>query len=160
MGREVRRVPATWEHPKRGRNEYIPLLGDSFSQEAARWDEENERWNKGYRRDYLTDGWKEIEDGSKGQSFEEWTGERPNEKDYMPDWPVEERTHYQMYENTSEGTPISPVMESAEKLARWLADNKASFFADCPAPYEKWLAIIVGEDHGLPVMSVRTGEVQ
>ena len=42
---------------------------------------------------------------------------------FTPDWPDSERTHWQMYEQTSEGTPISPVMESPEALARWLVDN-------------------------------------
>ena len=42
--------------------------------------------------------------------------------------PIEERTHYQMYETCTEGTPISPVMETPENLARWLADNGASAF--------------------------------
>ena len=57
----------------------------------------------------------------------------------MPAWPAKERTHYQMYENTSEGTPISPVCETPEELARWLADNKASSFGSMTATYEEWL---------------------
>jgi len=60
----------------------------------------------------------------------------------MPDWTDAERTHWQMYENTSEGTPISPVMGSPEDLARWLADNEASAFAGQTATYEAWLATI------------------
>jgi hypothetical protein len=57
----------------------------------------------------------------------------------MPEWPESERTHLQMYESTSEGTPISPVMETPEQLARWLADNGASAFGDMTATYEQWL---------------------
>lgn len=49
-------------------------------------------------------------------SYEEYAGPRPDASDYMPDWPEAERTHYQMYENTSEGTPISPVMATPEDL--------------------------------------------
>lgn len=45
-----------------------------------------------------------------------------------------------MYENTSEGTPISPVFETPEALARWLADNNASAFGGMGATYEQWLA--------------------
>jgi hypothetical protein len=71
------------------------------------------------------------------------SGEPPNYGlPIMPQWPEEERTHWQMYEDTSEGTPISPVMESPEALARWLVDNGASAFADQTASYEAWLATI------------------
>ena len=75
-------------------------------------------------------------------TFEEWDGDRPQKEDYMPDWPESEKTHMQMYECTSEGTPISPVMATAEELARWLADNEASAFADQTATYEQWLRTI------------------
>ena len=55
------------------------------------------------------------------------------------------RTHYQMYETTSEGTPISPVMETPEALARWLADNGASAFGKMTATYAQWLNMITGD---------------
>ena len=60
----------------------------------------------------------------------------------MPEWPEAERTHWQMYEDTSEGTPISPVMETPEMLARWLADTGASSMGRNTATYEQWLATI------------------
>jgi len=60
----------------------------------------------------------------------------------MPEWPESERTHIQMYETCSEGTPISPVMDDPEKLAHWLADNGASAFGGMTATYEQWLATI------------------
>jgi hypothetical protein len=63
----------------------------------------------------------------------------------MPDWPKEQRTHYQMYETTTEGTPISPVMDSPESLARWLVDNNAASFGPCTATYEQWLGTILSE---------------
>ncbi len=51
---------------------------------------------------------------------------------------------WQMWETTSEGSPISPPMSTPELLARWLADNKASAFGDEGASYESWLRMIVG----------------
>ena len=62
--------------------------------------------------------------------------------DVMPQWPESERTYYQMYDTVTEGTPISPVMESPEALARWLADNKASAGPYATATYDQWLAMI------------------
>lgn len=49
---------------------------------------------------------------------------------------------WQMWETTSEGSPISPVCESPEALARWLHRNGASAFGGDTATYEQWLAMI------------------
>lgn len=70
----------------------------------------------------------------------EHSGDPPDPEFHMPEWDASERTHYQMYETTSEGTPISPVFADVESLARWLADTGASAFGDMTATYEQWLA--------------------
>ena len=49
---------------------------------------------------------------------------------------------YQMWETTSEGKPISPAFDTEEELAKWLADNNASSFANMTATYDEWLAMI------------------
>jgi hypothetical protein len=49
---------------------------------------------------------------------------------------------YQMWEDCTEGSPISPTFDTPEELARWLADNKASAFGDLTATYEQWLQMI------------------
>jgi hypothetical protein len=127
MGREVRRVPANWQHPKesdsRGRDRYKPLHQDYAKQAQA----------------FLA---MQAEKGL--QEALDYYGVAPNQEDYMPDWTEAECTHYQMYETCSEGTPISPVMESPEQLARWLADNGASSFGSMTATYEQWLPICQG----------------
>lgn len=142
MGREVRRVPATWKHPKDCRGHHVPLHGGSFSQRAKEWDEEEAQWVDGFKKNWgAGEKWIPRHE-DQNYDFEEWAGKRPVESDYMPDWPESERTHLQMYECTTEGTPISPVMATAEELARWLADNGASAFGDLTATYEQWLATI------------------
>lgn len=141
MGREIRRVPANWEHPKNAEGNYIPLLGDSYSKRLREWEEGNTKWEQGLRDDF-DGGWKPREADEQGMTYAEWSGDRPEEKDYMPDWPESERTHIQMYEDCSEGTPISPVMNDPEKLAHWLADSGASAFGGMTATYEQWLATI------------------
>jgi hypothetical protein len=144
MGREVRRVPANWEHPRDDKGSYIPLFGDSFSERAAKWDEENAKWTEGLRQDWKTKDWIPLENDEREMTFEEWDGPRPVKEDYMPDWPESGRTHYQMYESTTEGTPISPVMSTPEELARWLADTNASAFGGQGASYEAWLKVCRG----------------
>lgn len=68
---------------------------------------------------------------------------RPDPADYMPEFPEGTATGWCMYETTSEGTPISPVFETPEELARWLADTRASTFGyDSTATYEQWLQMI------------------
>lgn len=53
---------------------------------------------------------------------------------------------WQMWETTSEGSPMSPVFATASGLANWLASNGASTFADATASSAEWLAIITGEE--------------
>lgn len=146
MSREVRRVPASWEHPRDERGHHVPLLCGSFAQEARQYEEDARQWALGNRRNW-GDGPDFVPRDAKteGMPFEKWHGPPPREEAYMPDWPEAERTHLQMYETTTEGTPISPVMATAEELARWLVDNGASAFADQTVSYEDWLDTIVGD---------------
>jgi len=64
------------------------------------------------------------------------------EVEEFPDWENDRNYGWQMWENTSEGSPISPVCKSREELAHWLADNKASAFGHSTATYGQWLAMI------------------
>lgn len=63
----------------------------------------------------------------------------------MPRWTPGEASHYQMYETTSPGTPISPVMASPQALAHWLVEHQASAFAGQTASYEAWLGVCEGK---------------
>ncbi len=153
MSREVRRVPPDWNHPKETKlttrgweDQYKPLLGGRYAETAAEWMENCLLWAAGHHPDQR--GEKDLP-----KYFWEWEGGPPVEERYMPDWPDESRTHYQMYESTSEGTPISPVMETLEELARWLADNGANTFASMTATYEEWLTVCqVGSTPGSAVL--------
>jgi len=125
MGREVRRVRPDWQHPTDG-----------------------EYGNGEIRYKPLHEGYKEAAEdfmemaNSKGlQEAVDYFGQAPDKEEYMPDWTDEEATHYQMYEDTTEGTPISPPMASPEELARWLVDNNASAIGGETASYEAWLRV-------------------
>lgn len=150
MGREVRMVPADWVHPKyqddyhehhlRGR--HIALLDSDYEDSAKDWDESYEKWQEGLVRDYGHEEktWRAKNEDELKYRFSDWEGSRPSPDDYMPSWDDSEKTHLMMYETTSEGTPLSPVFETPEELARWLADNNASSFGDQGATYEQWLS--------------------
>nr|WP_241391385.1 MULTISPECIES: hypothetical protein [Serratia]ULG12114.1 hypothetical protein D1p1_00082 [Serratia entomophila]ULG12372.1 hypothetical protein M3p_00076 [Serratia entomophila]ULG16038.1 hypothetical protein 591p_00188 [Serratia proteamaculans]ULG18409.1 hypothetical protein Man4p_00092 [Serratia proteamaculans]ULG19616.1 hypothetical protein S-prot-1p1_00031 [Serratia proteamaculans] len=107
MGREVRRVPRDWQHPKNDNGEYLPLFdGAKYQKRVSRWDEEAERWSEGFWTD--SNGMLvPLTEEQKGASYSLWNGERPDPKDFMPLWPDEERTHFMMYEDATEGTPVS-----------------------------------------------------
>lgn len=147
MGREVRRVPADWKHPMEPRPDwqtgvmverYKPLLpGEKYQPYVDEWDEECAKWKAGWRPDY-------CDEDARKMTYEQYAGQRPHRDDYMPNWPEDQRTHLMMYEDTSEGTPISPAFKTPEELARWLADNGASAFGSSTATYEGWLRVAKG----------------
>lgn len=144
MGREVRRVPADWQHPKVERpnflkgimeTRYQPMYDRPFGPAMREWIAEWEAWERGERPDYAKD---------ETMPFWEYSGSPPDPAYYRPDWPEESRTHLMMYEDTSEGTPISPAFKTPEELARWLTDNGASAFGGSTGSYEGWLRVARG----------------
>lgn len=146
MGREVRRVPGDWQHPKNASGDYIPLLNRSFAEDDRAWTEGWEKWQQGLCRSYSDpSGWEPVDPEHRGMRFSEYDCSRPDPDDYMPDWPEAQRTHLMMYENTSEGTPISPAFKTPEELARWLTNNGASAFGSLVGTYEGWLSVAQGE---------------
>lgn len=105
MGREVRRVPKDWQHPKKrefnyrlGKYEerYQPMHDRSFADEMREWYQGWEAWERGERPE-----------GATSETYWAWNGGPPDPEYYMPAWPDSERTHLMMYEDTTEGTPIS-----------------------------------------------------
>jgi hypothetical protein len=61
-----------------------------------------------------------------------------------------DRIHFQMYETTTEGTPISPVLANKSDLAQWLADHGVSLFGERLATKEQWLTIIDDPAESIP----------
>jgi hypothetical protein len=141
MGRQVRRVPKDWIHPRNEHGNYIPMFDRSYREAAHEWIEDFMLWQDGKRRTFSGEI-VDVSESEKKYYFWDWSGPPPQEEDFRPDWPEETRTHLQMYEDCTEGTPISPVMEAPEELARWLADNNASSFGRMTATYDQWLATI------------------
>lgn len=143
MGREIRLVPKGWSHPRDIKGHEIPLHDFSYDEILEEWLKGLEKWNEGLKDDWKGE-WKPLDDDEKNMTWADWSGERPIKEDYMPQWEKSELTHIMMYENTSEGTPISPAFpkDQPEKLARWLVDNNARAFAGQGANYEGWLATI------------------
>jgi hypothetical protein len=64
----------------------------------------------------------------------------------LPVMPVDppEGEGFQLWETTSEGSPVSPVFESLEELCEWCADN-ATTFAKYKATKEEWYSMLSGD---------------
>jgi hypothetical protein len=146
MGREVRRVPANWQHPKVERPNYLkrcieeryqPMYDRPFGPAMREWYEAWQAWERGEFPEYASEEDRKL-------TYWDRSGPPPDPAYYRPDWTDAERTHLMMYEDTSEGTPISPAFETPEELARWLADNNASAFGGDTASYEAWLRVARG----------------
>ena len=112
MGREIRRVPPDWKHPKSTKHEgYKPLFDETFEDALANWEKE--------RAEFEAKG-ATLANGKKYEgTFEDWHGERPTPEGYRPDF-GDRATAYQMYETVSEGTPVSPVFATKVELIAWL----------------------------------------
>lgn len=122
MGREIRKVPSDWAHPKIKERRYI---GDNFEVESV----ETDHYKPLYDKDYETAAQAWIAE------FDQWrVGTHPNQRDYYfwdydsppsqdtcrkRKWTTEEATCYQIYETVTEGTPVSPVFASLDELAEW-----------------------------------------
>lgn len=126
MSRAVRRVPMDWKHPMM----WSPIWDTNMHAVQAKY-VFKPLLNRRYEDDlaYFK------------KSPEDFDFTEPDPNDYMPDFGSDplDRLGYCMYEETSEGTPISPVFETVEKLASWLAKNNASAFGNNTATYEQWL---------------------
>jgi hypothetical protein len=145
MSREIRKVPRDWEHPKEFHTpleggfekRFKPLLDRNFEQDAREWwtnavawqtaqdtgdlsgldDWNQEHWNGDY--------WPEEEGRNLKEAYPYfWMKDNPPQRgNYRPAWADEERTHYQMYETVSEGTPRSPVFATLQELEDWLIED-------------------------------------
>ena len=65
---------------------------------------------------------------------------------------------YQLWETTSEGSPISPVFATLDKLCEWCEPN-ATTFADIHVSKERWKQLLTEhdgwvayEDHGVVII--------
>lgn len=121
MGREIRKVPPNWDHPKTERRfgqgpSYQPMFDQTFADAAAEWKAEFAKWEAGERPSYCT--------APESRALEYWEyAQSPPERNYYRPWSDEEATWFQVWETVSEGTPVSPPFATTEELVDYLAAN-------------------------------------
>jgi hypothetical protein len=141
MSLAVRRVPPDWVHPKDEDGYYRPLYdGADYERRAREWDQEAAKWQEGLRGIYGTTESLSTEAERQDSTYAELECDRPDPRGYTPPWPASHCTHWQMYEEVTRGTPVSPVCRSPEELAHWMSTNGGSAFAS--AGYQEWLSLI------------------
>lgn len=136
MGRELRMVPATWVHPMENGHQKPLYDGLGYREKAARWIQDFIAWDNGTHPDLL----KHPEAKNDHRYFWEWEGMPPDIEDYMlVDVPESERTHFMLYETTTEGTPCKncPAFATLDELCAWAATH-ATTFASFTATAEDW----------------------
>lgn len=82
----------------------------------------------------------------------------PDDIDMNDDWrPTEppEGEGWQLWETTSEGSPVSPVFGTVEALASWCAIN-ATWFGSEKTTYENWLRMFVNDTTDVDTMLIYT----
>lgn len=127
MGREIRRVPADWQHPRDEQGQYIPMYDETYEDAAAKWM---------HNYALFIEGKHESQHGkyaTESKYYWEWDY-TPNEELCRPAF-TSEPTAYQIYETVSEGSPTSPVFQDKNELLRWLlgqgyTDKAASAFIE------------------------------
>ena len=115
MGREVRRVPANWDHPKvmrrNGSRGYQSMYDRTYQEALDEWLKEFDEIRATGSNEYYAD---------LGDWLEDYT---PPEKSYYRPWSDDEATWFQVWETVSEGTPVSPPFETKKELIDYLAEN-------------------------------------
>ncbi len=128
MGREIRRVPPNWEHPRYTEDDpptgnriskdwmghYKPLFDECFEEASHTWKENFRQWETGDHPD--------LSDETRHMEYWEYDGGPPMKEDYRPPF-AEAPTWYQVYETISEGTPVSPPFPTLEELGDYLVAN-------------------------------------
>lgn len=119
MGREIRRVPPNWEHPKKEFNrlvrgtfktvmDYQSMYDQPFAPAMEEWYAE---WKAHKPEDH------------EGLQYWEWNGGPPDPAFYRPDWPEGSATWFQVYQTVSEGSPVTPPFATQPDLVDYLVKN-------------------------------------
>jgi hypothetical protein len=127
MGREIRRVPMGWEHPKKqypGRKDFHPLFDETFEEAMQEWLDELQAWLKvGFQQTLHENPDYGYDSREPYRSFCDYHGNPPNPEYYRPIWPQDAIMGFAIYETVSEGTPVTPTFAIKEELIDYLVQH-------------------------------------
>ncbi len=117
MGREIRRVPVYWEHPKDELGNYKPMCDKDIETAGREWLDNCIAWDNGTHEDIIDD----PELKMLYPFFWMLYGDPPDEKTNRQKF-ESEPTWFQVYETVSEGTPVTPPFSTEQKLIDYLVE--------------------------------------
>lgn len=145
MGRELKRVPLDFNYPLNVVWEgYAPSLED-FQNNKKLIEKVPEL--KNYTTNICEDCDKCFNNCSEDAEYCIWYNEDLKELWFKE---VPKGEGYQLWETTSEGSPVSPVFKTLEELCVWCETN-ATIFADIKLSKEKWFNILKDKQYDLIV---------
>lgn len=173
MGREVRRVPPHWEHPKEDKLNYRTggTEPQFVSMHDEHWSDALNDWLEKF--DEVRDkGISDVDADFYPRGLADWLADSPppNPKHYLP-YRKEEATWFQLYETVSEGTPVTPPFATKEELVDYLvaegdfwgqkrAKDPLSMEYRQPPQWSRQAAEQMLNDEWAPTMMVVTGGPQ
>lgn len=117
MGREIRRVPSDWNHPKytvddtcspKRLGQFKPIYDEDYDTACIEWYQKAAKY---------------IPEEGGCKYYHDYDG-TPDKDDYRDkSWSEEEATHYQVYETVSEGTPVTPHFATKNELIEYLVKH-------------------------------------
>jgi hypothetical protein len=97
------------------------MLDEAYIDVLNEWWHNHQMWLAGTHPKQL----KYPEEAKKYRFYAEFTGNPPNIELYNPvKWSEKEKVCFQLYENVTEGTPVSPVFDTLKDTENWLVDIK------------------------------------
>jgi len=128
MGREIRKVPKDWQHPKNALGRYQPMLEDYYNDVLEEWLANNRLWEQGKHPDQES-----SPEYTRALTYAQWYGDAPDPQYYNRNkWSSQEANCFQVYETITEGTPVSPVFDTLEQVEAWLV-QKYNYTPDAAA---------------------------
>lgn len=134
MGRELKRVPLDFDYPLKR------VWYGYFMNEISTCHSKDDEYCEQCRKMAEIKG---VELYSIGcPNYEKYFGEISDKLKELCEVPKGEG--YQLWETTSEGSPISPVFETLDELCEW-CENNATTFASCKASKDEWMQMLSGQ---------------
>lgn len=138
MGYEIRMVPdpLKWSHPiadPPGRGgKFVPLLPGTFEAAFKKWEFDLAVWLCGNDEDQ-----QRYHPGDASvRSYMDWAGRSPNPI-YYGDYKGLPLDHYAVYENATEGTPLTPAFKTKQELFYFITEVGLYFFDKIDRDYAR-----------------------